>query len=79
VFVAVGYSTSEPDYLNFLFERSDEFKVLPTFAVIPAQQAMFGRSNAGLSGLNIAKVGQYYRIGSIEQYIDLIAIFIYQQ
>ncbi|KAH9524754.1 hypothetical protein Btru_027728 [Bulinus truncatus] len=36
----VGVSTSQDDYLKYLFELSDDFTVLPTFAVIPGFSAI---------------------------------------
>ncbi len=38
IFHSVGVSTSSCDYLKFLYEESDNFSVLPTFAVIPAKK-----------------------------------------
>lgn len=34
--ILVGVSTSQEDYLKFLFEGDHEFCVLPTYVVIPA-------------------------------------------
>lgn len=38
---SVGSSTQESDYLKFLFEGSEDFCVIPSFAVVPAFSAMF--------------------------------------
>ncbi len=43
----VGFSTSQPDYLKFLFEMNEDFCTFPTFGVIPA----FGMNMLAVPGL----------------------------
>lgn len=43
----VGVSTQEDDGLKFLYENHDKFSVIPSFAVIPALDAV---TNLVLSG-----------------------------
>ncbi|GIY49388.1 hypothetical protein CDAR_600721 [Caerostris darwini] len=43
--LAVGMSTKEPTALDFLYENSDDFKILPTFGNIAAMDSLFS-SNA---------------------------------
>ncbi|XP_044302177.1 peroxisomal multifunctional enzyme type 2 [Varanus komodoensis] len=65
--LGVGMSTKDPDHLKFLFEGSEEFCCLPTFAVIPAQSFMMDGSLAGIPGLNI----EFNKILHGEQYLEL--------
>lgn len=46
-------SSRDPDHLKFLFEGSEEFCCLPTFAIIPAQSSMLGHDIYSIPGLNI--------------------------
>lgn len=38
--LSVGVSTRQPDHLNFLYENSDDFQVLPTFGIGPSIDAL---------------------------------------
>ena len=49
----MGVSTQQPDYLKFLFEQSEDFSALPTFAVIPAQKSIFNAAASGIPGFEI--------------------------
>jgi hypothetical protein len=49
--VTVGVSTRHPDFLKFLFEMSEEFTALPTYAVIPLMKCQEGLLD--VPGLNI--------------------------
>jgi 3-hydroxyacyl-CoA dehydrogenase/3a,7a,12a-trihydroxy-5b-cholest-24-enoyl-CoA hydratase len=61
----VGASTSDPYALNYLYENSDDFRVLPTFPVIPALPCMFDVMKN--PNLNV----DFTRILHGEQYIEL--------
>ncbi|KAM6475423.1 peroxisomal multifunctional enzyme type 2 [Liasis olivaceus] len=65
--LGVGMSTKDPDHLKFLFEGSEEFCCLPTFAVIPAQSSMFEGGISSIPGLSI----DVTRILHGEQYLEL--------
>ncbi|XP_071953344.1 peroxisomal multifunctional enzyme type 2-like [Antedon mediterranea] len=63
--LGVGVSTSQTDHLKFLFELNDEFCVLPSYGVIPAQIAsmgLFGSSIPGLEDIDVTKIlhGEQY-------------------
>ncbi|ETE61358.1 Peroxisomal multifunctional enzyme type 2 [Ophiophagus hannah] len=47
--LGVGMSTKDPDNLKFLFEGSEKFCCLPTFAIIPAQVSMIDVFQESLS------------------------------
>lgn len=38
--LSVGVSTKQPDHLNFIYENSDDFQVLPTFGIGPSIDAI---------------------------------------
>ncbi|XP_072013501.1 peroxisomal multifunctional enzyme type 2-like isoform X2 [Amphiura filiformis] len=64
--LGVGVSTTQSDYLKFLFEKDDNFCVLPSYGFIPAQKEVLlltleGRL-PGLANLDPAKVlhGEQY-------------------
>ncbi|KAK4337238.1 hypothetical protein RND71_043543 [Anisodus tanguticus] len=38
--LSVGVSTKQKDHLNFLYENSEEFRVLPTFGIAPSIDAL---------------------------------------
>jgi len=38
--LSVGVSTTQPDHLNFIYENSDDFQVLPTFGIGPSIDAL---------------------------------------
>lgn len=65
--LGVGMSTQEPDYLKFLFEHSEDFSVLPTFAVIPALAAQAAVFTGDIEGLSIDPT----MILHGEQYLEL--------
>uniref|UniRef100_T1DLZ3 Peroxisomal multifunctional enzyme type 2 n=1 Tax=Crotalus horridus TaxID=35024 RepID=T1DLZ3_CROHD len=62
--LGVGMSSRDPDHLKFLFEGSEEFCCLPTFAIISAQSSMLGEDVYSIPGLNIdvtrALHGEHY-------------------
>ncbi|KAL4227624.1 hypothetical protein ACF0H5_013065 [Mactra antiquata] len=51
--LGVGYTTKDEDYLKFLFEGSEDFSVVPSFAVLPAQASSTGLFTGGIPGMNI--------------------------
>ena len=51
--IVVGISTSQEDYLKFLFELNDEFVTVPSFGVIPSQTALRGLFGGGVPGLDV--------------------------
>ncbi|XP_059360366.1 peroxisomal multifunctional enzyme type 2 isoform X1 [Carassius carassius] len=63
--LGVGMSTREPEHLRFLYEGHQDFSVLPTFGVIPAQSAMMGLSS--VPGLNI----DFTQLLHGEQYLEM--------
>ncbi|XP_066470082.1 peroxisomal multifunctional enzyme type 2 isoform X2 [Tiliqua scincoides] len=65
--LGVGMSTKDPDHLKFLFEGSDGFCCLPTFAVIPAQSSMLDGGLSSVPGLNI----DFTKVLHGEQYLEL--------
>ncbi|XP_041042300.1 peroxisomal multifunctional enzyme type 2 [Carcharodon carcharias] len=64
--LGVGMTTKDPDHLKFLFEGNEEFSCLPTFGVIPAQDAMNG-ALASIPGLNI----DFTKVLHGEQYLKM--------
>ncbi|XP_068943945.1 peroxisomal multifunctional enzyme type 2 [Petaurus breviceps papuanus] len=55
--LGVGASIKDPENLKFVYEGSSDFSCLPTFAIIVAQKAMTGLSEApGFNNINFAKV-----------------------
>jgi 3-hydroxyacyl-CoA dehydrogenase/3a,7a,12a-trihydroxy-5b-cholest-24-enoyl-CoA hydratase len=66
--LGVGVSTQQQDHLKFLFEGSDDFSVLPTYAVIPAMGAPGGAMMSGqIKGLQVNPA----MIIHGEQYLEL--------
>ncbi|CAL1533869.1 unnamed protein product [Lymnaea stagnalis] len=65
--LGVGVSTSQEDYLKFLFEFSADFSVLPTFAVIPAFETLKSGQMKGVPGFKIDPT----KILHGEQYLEL--------
>lgn len=63
--LGVGVSTRHPDFLKFLFEMSEEFTALPTYAVIPLMKCQEGLLD--VPGLNINPA----MILHGEQYLEL--------
>ena len=51
IFVTVGASTNQKDHLKFLFERNEDFCVIPSFGVTPPFGAMARLTSA--DGLTI--------------------------
>ncbi|GFY59938.1 hypothetical protein TNIN_378221 [Trichonephila inaurata madagascariensis] len=71
--LAVGMSTQEQSALDFLYENSDNFKILPTFGTIAGMNSLFG-SNAlreQIEKLN----GDPTRLLHGEQYLELYEPF----
>lgn len=68
--LGLGISKSDEHYLKYVYEGSEEFSVLPTFGVIPAQSAMFDSNifSGGLRNLNI----DLTKILHGEQYMELL-------
>ncbi|CAG2255325.1 HSD17B4 [Mytilus edulis] len=66
-----GVSTQQEDYLKFLFELSDDFCVIPSFAVVPAFSAMGDGLIGGVPGLNVDPT----KILHGEQYTELYKPF----
>ncbi|CAF1395501.1 unnamed protein product, partial [Didymodactylos carnosus] len=65
--LSIGCSTRQPNALQYLYENHENFSVLPTFAVIPAQALtmnIIGSSNLGFE-VDLAKVLHG------EQYVEL--------
>jgi 3-hydroxyacyl-CoA dehydrogenase/3a,7a,12a-trihydroxy-5b-cholest-24-enoyl-CoA hydratase len=52
----VGASTTGPNALNFLYENSEEFRVLPTFAVVPTMSCMYEVLKAPSLDVNFTKI-----------------------
>ncbi|XP_046555171.1 peroxisomal multifunctional enzyme type 2-like [Haliotis rubra] len=65
--LGVGMSTKEDNYLQFLFEGSEAFCTLPTFAVIPAQMTMMKGLMQEIPGLKQDPV----RVLHGEQYLEV--------
>lgn len=57
--LAVGCSTTKPDHLKFLFELSEDFSVLPTFAVLVAHNGAMVELDKTTTGIDVdpTKVG----------------------
>ena len=51
--LAVGCSLRQPNALRFLYENHEQFSVLPTFAVIPAQSLSMSIISSGKLGINL--------------------------
>lgn len=51
--LAVGCSLRQPNALRFLYENHEQFSVLPTFAVIPAQSVSMNVISSGKLGVNV--------------------------
>ena len=61
-FYVVGASTTQPDYLKFLFEMNEAFCTLPSFGVIPSfggMMGLFSGSVPGLDGVDVTRVSIY--------------------
>ncbi|XP_030593144.1 peroxisomal multifunctional enzyme type 2 [Archocentrus centrarchus] len=65
--LGVGMSTKDPDHLRFLYEGHPDFSCLPTFGVIPCQEAMMGGGLSSVPGLNI----DFTQVLHGEQYLEL--------
>uniref|UniRef100_A0A3Q0R9A3 Hydroxysteroid (17-beta) dehydrogenase 4 n=1 Tax=Amphilophus citrinellus TaxID=61819 RepID=A0A3Q0R9A3_AMPCI len=65
--LGVGMSTKDPDHLRFLYEGHPDFSCLPTFGVIPSQEAMMGGGLSSVPGLNI----DFTQVLHGEQYLEL--------
>ena len=58
-FYLVGASTTQPDYLKFLFEMNESFCTLPSFGVIPSFGGLMGLASGsvpGLDGIDVTRV-----------------------
>ncbi|GFR18537.1 hypothetical protein TNCT_362401 [Trichonephila clavata] len=71
--LAVGMSTQEPSALDFLYENSDNFKILPTFGTIAGMNSLFGSIalREQMEKLN----GDPTRLLHGEQYLELYEPF----
>ncbi|KAK2837801.1 hypothetical protein Q5P01_015013 [Channa striata] len=65
--LGVGMSTRDPDHLRFLYEGHENFSCLPTFGVIPSQDAMMGGGLSSVPGLNI----DFTQVLHGEHYLEL--------
>ncbi|KAF3695625.1 Peroxisomal multifunctional enzyme type 2 [Channa argus] len=65
--LGVGMSTKDPDHLRFLYEGHQDFSCLPTFGVIPSQDAMMGGGLSTIPGLNI----DFTQVLHGEHYLEL--------
>jgi len=63
---SVGTSTTDKDSIHFLFENSEDFRVLPTFPVVPAMNCMFEVVKAPSLGVDFTQILHG------EQYIELM-------
>ena len=48
---SVGVSSTQSDYLKFLYEKSDDFSVVPSYAVIPPQKVILELLHGEIPGL----------------------------
>ena len=64
-FLLVGVSTQQKDHLKFLYEESEDFSVMPSFAVIPMFKM---RGIAGAPGLQVDPTQVLHG----EQYLELM-------
>ncbi|CAL1276878.1 unnamed protein product [Larinioides sclopetarius] len=71
--LAVGMSTKEPSALDFLYENSDNFKILPTFGTIAGMNSLFSSDvlREQIEKLN----GDPTRLLHGEQYLELYQPF----
>ncbi|XP_076465925.1 peroxisomal multifunctional enzyme type 2-like isoform X2 [Babylonia areolata] len=69
--LGVGVSTQQDDHLRFLFEHSEDFTTLPTFAVIPAFKALSSSLAIGIPGFPI----DLTKVLHGEQYLELYKPF----
>ncbi|GBM57737.1 Peroxisomal multifunctional enzyme type 2, partial [Araneus ventricosus] len=71
--LAVGMSTKEPSALDFLYENSDDFKILPTFGTIAGMNSLFSSDvlREQMEKLN----GDPTRLLHGEQYLELYQPF----
>jgi 3-hydroxyacyl-CoA dehydrogenase/3a,7a,12a-trihydroxy-5b-cholest-24-enoyl-CoA hydratase len=53
IYISVGYTTKDEDYLKFLFEGSEDFSVVPSFCILPSQASTFGSFSGGVPGLGV--------------------------
>jgi len=59
--VSVGASTTQKDHLRFLFERSEDFCVIPSFAVTPPFSAMERLTAADGLTIDPTQVGDFLK------------------